>query len=148
VANVDFTVVRELPLPARAVFDELVDWVGHGDWVPVTRVEILSGDGGAGTEFVATTGVRPIALPDRMRVESLDSEAMTVTITKIGPILTGDVRLTVAATGDTTSRLEWFEAIRVPFVPQVLSRPLAWAAARGFSTSISKMAKVIRTRDH
>ncbi len=37
-ANVYFTVARDLPLPARAVFDELIDWKGHAEWVPLTRV--------------------------------------------------------------------------------------------------------------
>jgi hypothetical protein len=148
VAFVDFTVVRDLPLPARAVFDELIDWVGHGDWVPLTRVEILSGDGGPGSEFVATTGIGPAALPDRMRVDRLDVDDMTVEITKIGPLLTGAVRLAVIGTGDATSRLEWVEEIRVPYAPQFLATPLAWAAKRGFSTSITKMATLMKKRGH
>ncbi len=53
-AQVHFTVQRDLALPARVVFDELVDWKAHEDWVPLTKVEILSGEGGTGTEFIAT----------------------------------------------------------------------------------------------
>ena len=94
-AQVDFTVVRSIPLPAREVFDELTDWAGHAEWVPMTRVEILAGEGGPGTEFIATTGLGPAALPDRMRVDSLDPDTMTVVITKIGPVLTGEVHLCV-----------------------------------------------------
>ena len=124
-ANVRFTVTRDLPLPATIVFDELVDWKGHANWVPLTRVEILSGDGGPGTEFVATSGLGPLALPDRMRVDELDPVARTVRITKIGPVLTGTVRLSVTSTGDSSSRLEWFEDIRVPVLPQFLAKPVA-----------------------
>ncbi len=58
-AKVHFTVTRDLPLPADVVFGELIDWKGHAQWVPLTRVEVLRGDGGPGTEFVATTGNRP-----------------------------------------------------------------------------------------
>lgn len=140
-ANVRFTVTRDLLLPAGAVFDELIDWKGHADWVPLTRVEILSGDGGPGTEFVATSGLGPLALPDRMRVDELDREAMTVRITKIGPVLTGVVHLSVASTGANTSRLEWIEDIRVPVLPQFLAKPVAAAARQGFNTSITRMAK-------
>ncbi len=140
-ANVRFTVTRDLPLPADAVFAELIDWKGHADWVPLTRVEILSGDGGPGTEFVATSGLGPLALPDRMRVDELDREAMTVRITKIGPVLTGVVHLSVSSTGDATSRLEWLEDIRVPVLPQFLAKPVAAAARQGFNTSITRMAK-------
>jgi hypothetical protein len=143
-ARVDFTVERTIPLPARAVFDELVDWAGHAEWVPLTRVEILKGDGGPGTEFIATSGIGPAALPDRMRVDTLDPEAMTVGITKIGPVLTGEVRLRVVSTGPATSRLEWVEEIVVPYAPQFLARPIAFAAKQGFTSAITRLVKRIQ----
>ena len=142
-AHVHFTVTRDLPLPADVVFDELIDWKGHANWVHLTRVEVLMGDGGPGTEFVATTGIGPIALPDRMRVDVLDPTAMTADITKFGPVLTGQVYLSVMSTGATSSRLEWVEDIRVPGVPQFLAGLVAKAAAKGFQTSITRLAKRI-----
>jgi hypothetical protein len=141
VANVRFRVTRDLNLPARAVFDELVDWPGHAEWVPLTRVVVESGDGGPGTVFVATSGIGPLALPDRMRVDVLDADAMTVRVTKIGPVLTGVVDLSVTSMGDQRCRLDWLEDIRVPVLPQFLARPVAAAARRGFETSITRMAK-------
>jgi hypothetical protein len=143
-ANVCFTVTRDLPLPASVVFAELIDWKSHANWVPLTRVEILSGDGGPGTEFIATSGIGRLALPDRMRVDTLDPEEMTVHITKVGPVLTGVVHLSVTATSDATSRLEWVEDIRVPVLPQFLAKPVGAAARQGFNTSITKMAKLLR----
>jgi hypothetical protein len=142
-ARVFFTVSRDLPLPAPAVFEELIDWKAHADWVPLTRVEIISGDGGPGTEFVATSGVRPLALPDRMRIEELDAEAMTVRVTKIGPLLTGEVRLAVTAIDERSCHLEWVEDVRVPGLPSFLATPTAAAARRAFTISINKMAKKI-----
>ena len=146
-AHVRFTVIRDLPLPARAVFGELVNWRGHADWVPLTRVQVIAGDGGAGTVFVATTGIGPFALPDRMRVDDLDPLAMTVRITKIGPVLSGRVDLAVTSTGASESRLDWVEDIRVPYVPQFLAGPIAAATSRGFQASISRLAKLIARRD-
>lgn len=143
-ANVWFRVTRDLPLPARVVFDELVDWPGHAEWVPLTKVRVESGDGGPGTVFVATSGVGPLALPDRMRVDALDPDAMTVRVTKIGPVLTGVVDLSVTALGENRSRLDWVEDIRVPYLPQVLAKPMALAARKGFETSITRMAKRLR----
>ena len=145
-ANVYFTVIRDLPLPADVVFGELIDWKGHANWVPLTRVQVLSGDGGQGTVFVATSGIGPLALPDRMRVDELDPEAMTVNITKVGPVPTGQVHLSVTSTSETTSRLEWVEDIRVPGVPQFLAKPVAAAARKGFQTSITRMATRLRAR--
>lgn len=144
-ANVYFTVTRDLPLPADVVFDELIDWRGHAKWVPMTRVKVLSGDGGPGTVFVATSGIGPVALPDRMRVDQLDPVEMTVSITKIGPVLTGVVHLSVTSTGDRTSRLDWVEDIRVPGLPQFLAKPVGVAARKGFETSITRMAALVAT---
>ncbi len=142
-ATVKFTVTRDLTLPARAVFDELIDWRGHAKWVPLTKVQILKGDGGPGTEFIATSGLGPLALPDRMRVDALDAEAMTVRISKIGPVLTGVVHLSVTATGEGTSRLDWVEDIVVPRLPQFLAKLVAAAARVGFQASITRMAKLL-----
>lgn len=143
-ARVDFTVQRTIPLPARAVFDELVDWAGHAEWVPLTRVEILKGDGGPGTEFIATSGIGPAALPDRMRVDTLDPEAMTVGITKIGPVLSGTVQLRVVRLAESSCRLEWIEEIVVPYTPQFLARPIAFAARQGFTSAITRLVKRIQ----
>ena len=143
-AHVVFRVTRDLHLPAQAVFDELIDWRGHAEWVPLTKVVVESGDGGPGTVFVATSGVGPLALPDRMRVDSLDAEAMTVRVTKIGPVLTGVVDLSVTDLGENRSRLDWLEDIRVPYLPQFLAKPTAAAARKGFETSITRMARRLR----
>ena len=140
-ARVRFTVTRDLNLPADAVFAELIDWKAHEDWVPLTKVIIHSGDGGAGTEFTATSGLGPLALPDRMRIDSLDAETMTVHVTKLGPVLTGTVELKVTPTGASSCRLDWFEDVRVPVLPQFLATPVGAAARQGFTTSIKKMAK-------
>ena len=140
-ARVRFTVTRDLSLPADAVVAELIDWKAHEDWVPLTKVVIHSGDGGAGTEFTATSGLGPLALPDRMRIDSLDAETMTVHVTKLGPVLTGTVELKVTPTGASSCRLDWFEDVRVPVLPQFLATPVGAAARQGFTTSIKKMAK-------
>jgi len=145
-SRVHFTVQRQLPLPARVVFDELVDWRGHAEWVPMTTVVIESGDGGAGTTFIATTGMRPLALPDRMRVDSLDAEKMTVHISKIGPVLTGDVHLAVESVGDSACTVLWDEDIKVPLLPGFLAKPVGAVARKAFEVSLDRMAKHARKR--
>jgi hypothetical protein len=144
--RVHFTVRRHLPLPARIAFDELIDWRGHAGWVPMTRVVIESGDGGVGTTFVATTGLGPLALPDRMRVKALDDQAMRVHIVKVGPVLTGDVELAVESVGDTACSVLWDEDIRVPLLPQFLAKPVGAIARKAFEVSIDRMARQQRQR--
>ena len=145
-ALVHFTINRRITLPAKAVFAELIDWRGHAHWVPMTRVNIEHGDGGVGTVFVATTGHGPLALPDRMRVDELDIETMTVRIAKIGPVLTGDVRLEVRAVDNTGCDVYWDEKVQVPVLPQIFARPVGAVASLAFTLSINTMAKQLRGR--
>ncbi len=141
-----FEASRVLPYSADAVFAELVDWRGHAEWVPLTRVEITAGEGGEGTEFIATSGVGPAALPDRMQVVSLDREARTAVIDKLGPLLTGTVTLRVLPVTDWTSRVEWIEDIAVRGLPGLLTRPTARAARFAFERSLVRMARHMRAK--
>lgn len=145
-SRVHFTVRKHLPLPGRIAYDELVDWRGHAAWVPMTRVVIEEGDGGVGTTFVATTGLGPLALPDRMRVESMDSDARTVSVVKIGPVLTGEVHLAVESVGDAACTVLWDEDIKVPLLPGFLSKPVGAVARKAFEVSLDRMAKYARKR--
>ena len=143
-ANVVFKVSRTLPFNADQVFEALIDWRGHADWVPLTKVEILNGDGGPGTEFIATSGLGPLALPDRMRVDTLDREARTSQITKVGPVLTGVVDLTVTEINENSCTVYWVEDVQVPVLPQFLARPVAAAARTAFNQALGRMEKYLR----
>lgn len=141
-----FEASRVLPYPAAAVFAELIDWAGHAKWVPLTRVQILVGDGGEGTEFIATSGVGPAALPDRMRVVALDHDAHTAQIQKLGPLLTGTVTLRVVPLSEFNARVEWTEDIQVRGLPRFLSRPTARAAGFAFERALVGMARYMRAK--
>ena len=38
-AAVKFEVSRRIAAPPRRVWDELIDWHGHGEWIPATWIE-------------------------------------------------------------------------------------------------------------
>lgn len=49
--------------------DELVDWAGHGTWIPMTRMDVQPCDPTAvSASFTAFTAVGRVALEDRMQV--------------------------------------------------------------------------------
>lgn len=61
-------------------------------------------------------------------------------------MLTGLVQLSVTATTETTSRLDWVEDVRVPGIPQFLAKPVAAAARKGFQTSITRLTRLLSTK--
>jgi len=69
-----------------------------------------------------------------------------VHIVKIGPVLTGDVRLSVESMTDDSSDITWDEDVRVPLLPGFLSKPVGAVARKAFEVSIDRMAKRARQR--
>lgn len=149
--RVHFEVARQIDAPARTVWDELVDWPSHGVWIPATTIESEPGDPTAvGYTFTGWTGIRSLALEDRMRVTRCEwndeSGTGVCTVEKIGPILGGGAGFTVAGRGDGTS-LVWHEDVTVPYLPQFLA-PLAAAVGRvGFTLALRSFARYLRAAD-
>ncbi len=148
---VEFTVTHNFAAPPQRVWKDMLDWEGHGDWVPATRVEIDSGDPHqVGGRFTGYTGIGPLMLVDRMEVAEITWDATTSTgyckVNKIGPVLSGTAGFTVSPHG-SGSRIEWFENVTVDNAPSLLN-PLAPAiskiAALGFSYAMKQFDASLR----
>ena len=104
----------DLDHPIDHVWKHLVDWESHSAWIPNTEVTITTQTSGVGTEFVGITRLGPIRLDDPMTVTKLsaphDGRASGV-VTKAGAVLGGTAGFTLTATGETSTRLDWFEDI-------------------------------------
>jgi hypothetical protein len=140
-AKVVFEIERTLPLSPGEAWERLVDWPGHGDWVPMTRVEVDATDP---SRFVAWSGVGPLTLEDRMRVaeQHFDGESGACRVVKVGPVLTGEASFTVQPGAEPdTAVVVWREDVAVPHLPQFLS-PVAAAAGKVlFGWSLKRMAR-------
>lgn len=146
-AHVQFEVRRDFDTPARLVWDELVDWKGHEQWVPMTRVDVAAGEPTAiGAQFTAWTGLGRLALEDRMEVArcewSDDTESGECEVTKVGPMLHGRAGFTIEPKGEG-SELVWCEDVRVPYVPQFLAPIVGRIGAFGFRMAIRRLAKLV-----
>lgn len=133
---VQFTVTVEFDAPPREVWAELVDWKGHEEWIPATRVVLDNGDTtAAGVTFTAWTGYGPFRLEDRMRVAGCrwndETSSGSCEVEKLGPILRGRAGFTVEPNGKG-ARVEWFEDVTVPRLPRFLGPLVARAGALGF----------------
>lgn len=140
---VAFAVEMSVDIPHGTLWTALVDWESHGDWIPATRSQILSGDGGLGTVFVATSGFGKLALVDRMRVIAFDAASGAAEVEKIGPVLRGTAGFTI------TDRpggcvLRWHERVIVPLLPGFLA-PLAAVIGRAlFRMSLQRLVRQLR----
>ena len=148
--NVQFEVRHEFDAPARAVWDELVDWEGHEAWIPATRMDVEPGDPTAvGASFTAYTGFGRVSLEDRMCVVRCDWDEETSTgdceVEKLGPILTGRAGFTVEPHGDG-SVVNWFEDVQVPYVPGFTRALVGRIGAGGFRSGRKRLAKLLAAR--
>jgi hypothetical protein len=139
VTPVQFELSRRFEVPVRTLWDELVDWPAHGAWIPATSIEGGPGDPTeVGYTFTAWTGIRPLALEDRMRVTRCDwddgAQVGVCDVEKLGPVLGGAAGFTVRADG-VGSAIEWREDVTVPYLGRI-----------GFRLALRSLAKVLARR--
>lgn len=148
-ARVAFTVNHLFTATPQVVWDELVDWEGHGAWIPATRVDVAPGDPLAiGATFVAWTGYGPLTLEDRMEVAAIEwsseQQRGECTVNKLGPVLGGTASFSVEPGPDGGAALTWIEDVHVPRVPQFLARITGVMGAGGFKLAMLSLARQIR----
>ena len=151
-AHVKFEVRRYFDASPRELWDELVDWKAHEQWIPMTRVELGEGDPTApGHVLTAWTGPGPLALEDVMRVEECewDDEGQfgTCVVEKLGPVLSGHAGFTILTSGSGAT-MEWFEDVSVKYVPSILAPIVRRLSAAGFSFGMRRLERNMRSRRH
>ncbi len=130
-------ILLEIPIAKEAgsVYAELCNWAAHSDWVPLTRVDVLS-DG----EFVAYTGVGPLVLKDHMRIASRNDTEREVLVEKLGPVLKGTVLFRVESR-DEGCLVVWDEKLQVPVLPRALVKPIELVGSTLFRVAFRRFAK-------
>lgn len=132
-----------LDMPIDKVWAELVDWGGHGRWIPMTRVDVDPQDP---NRFIAWSGLGRIALEDRMHATEMafDGQRGTCHVDKLGPVLVGFAELTVTAAGTDSAprtRVQWHEDVMVPYLPKFLSPVVAKASGLLFSIALKRLRR-------
>ncbi|MEM7094794.1 MAG: SRPBCC family protein [Actinomycetota bacterium] len=158
-AHVQFELTQDFDAPPQVVWDELVDWKGHEEWIPATWVE-LHGEGEPatlGAEFTAWSGPFPttnlgrrLSLQDRMRVDEIEFDAAagsgSCSVTKLGPTITGTAAFTIEP-HSAGSRMVWTEDVSVPIAPQFVAPLLAKIGVAGFRFGMKRLASQLAERD-
>lgn len=150
-ALIDFTVSHQFAAPPRAVWDEMIDWSSHGNWIPATRIEVDSDDSQVeGATFTGYTGFWKLALVDRMRISAIEWDQVATRgscdVEKLGPVLEGKAGFVVAPDGDGSS-VEWFEQVTVPYLPNLLAPVVSKMSAAGFAFGMRRLAKIVEAKN-
>ncbi len=144
-ADVRFEVRSTFTHPPADVWRELVDWAGHAEWIPATRVEVPDEDPTAvGARFTAWSGYGPLTLEDRMEVVRCDWDEATASgsceVRKLGPVLTGTASFTVEP-HPKGAEVVWVEDVVVPKVPGFMAPVVGRAGAVGFRVAMGRLGK-------
>jgi uncharacterized membrane protein len=134
--------------PADRVFAAFVDWERQSDWIPMTKVTVVEGDGGEGSLVLAVTSLGRAELRDELRVERLDPP-YEVRVVHYGKVLRGPGVMRCTELGRSRTQVvlhEWFElpggwAGRAVW-------PLLWPGSKvGFKHALRRFARLVERGD-
>jgi hypothetical protein len=116
--------------PAERVFAAFTAWERQGEWIPLTKVTVVAGDGGEGTRIEAVTALGPAVLRDEMRVERVDPP-YEVRVIHCGNLLRGPGVMRCTPMGGDRTQLVWHEWFQVPAgMAGKLAWPLMWPGSK------------------
>jgi hypothetical protein len=142
-------VVRvDVAAPTRAVWEKLVDWRTHHEWMVLTKVEPTTqaqDDVGAG--IVGVTGIGPVVFRDPMTVTGWQpppADPARCQVAHTGNLVKGAGAFEVESTPGG-SRVVWSEWVQLPFgllgeVGWLVVRPVAALFLR---VSLHRLAKLV-----
>jgi hypothetical protein len=130
--------------PTERVYAAFTAWERQGDWIPLTRVRVVSGDGGEGSLIEAVTALGPAVLRDEMRIDRLDPP-YEVRVVHCGKVLRGPgvMRCTPLA-GDRT-QMVWHEWFQVPAgIAGRIAWPVMWPGSKlGLNFALRRFARLV-----
>jgi uncharacterized protein YndB with AHSA1/START domain len=130
--------------PALRVFDAFMSWEKQSQWIPLTKVRVVEGNGGEGSLVEAVTALGPAVLRDEMRVVKVNSP-YEVRVVHCGKVLRGpgSMRCTPMS-GDRTQVVlhEWFH---LPGgTAGRLALPVLWPGSKlGFTGVLKRFARLV-----
>ncbi|WP_433181359.1 SRPBCC family protein [Actinoallomurus sp. CA-150999] len=103
----------DVAAPAERVWEVLVDWPRHAEWVPFTRAE---GGAGDGASLEAWTGIGPVGFLDTMVISEW-RPPHRVRVLHTGTLVRGEGRFDLLDLPEGRCRVTWAELIHLPFGP-------------------------------
>jgi uncharacterized protein YndB with AHSA1/START domain len=130
--------------PAERVFAAFLSWEKQGEWIPLTKVRVVEGDGGEGSLVEAVTALGPATIRDELRVVKVNPP-YEVGVVHCGTVLRGPgtMRCTPMS-GDRTQVVlhEWFQLPAGPVGK--LAWPVLWPGSKlGFTGALKKFGRLV-----
>ncbi len=132
--------------PAERVFAAFTDWARQGEWIPFTRVRVVSGDGGEGSIVEAVTAVGPAVLRDEMKVTRVDPP-FEVRVVHQGRYLRGPGVLRCTPLAGDRTQVVWHEWFHLPAgVVGRLAWPVVWPGSKvSLTGALRRFARLVET---
>ena len=135
--------------PASVVWAYVTDWPRQGEWIPLTRVEVVPPGGTAtrvGDRIRAWTGLGPVGFWDTMTITSWDVGAdgsARCEVLHTGRVVRGDGELAVVSEGPDRCTFVWWERLDIPggVVGGLLWRLTGWTMRLGIDRALRRMAR-------
>lgn len=130
--------------PAARVFAAFTAWERQSDWIPLTTVRVVEGDGGEGSLLEAVTAVGPAVLRDEMRVVRLDPP-YEVRVVHCGRLLRGPGVLRCTPMEGGRTQVVWHEWFHLPGGPAGrLAWPLLWPGSKvSLTQALKKFGRLV-----
>ena len=138
----------EVATDQETAFAAAVDWVAQREWIPLTRVRVVSGDGrSVGSEIHAFTGVGRLGFLDVLRITAWDPPHRVETL-HVGRVVRGPGVFEFAPVRPGVTRFVWAEYLDLPLGR--LGR-LGWPLVRpvvgtGFRVALRRFARYAERR--
>jgi hypothetical protein len=133
-------------VPARRVFAAFTTWDRQGEWIPFTRVRLVSGDGGEGSVIEAVTALGPASLRDEMRVSKIDPP-YEVRVVHCGSVLRGPGLMRCTPLGGARTQVVWHEWFQLPSgTAGKVAKPLLWPGSKlTLTLALRRFARLVES---
>jgi carbon monoxide dehydrogenase subunit G len=120
----------EIKAPIEKVWQALAQWESQGEWMLLTKVEVVSEiREGVGTSIAAFTGIGKLGLMDHMQVTTWKPPHICDVI-HTGRMIKGTGRFELKQIDAFTTRFDWSEEILAPRAIFLLIAPGLYAGVR------------------
>jgi len=110
----ELAVEIEVDAPVADVFAAAVDWERQSDWVALTRVDVVRGDGRSeGSLVAAFTGMGRIGFLDTIEIVRFDAPRQ-VDVLHLGRVVRGPGSFVFAELSDGRALMRWQEWLHLP----------------------------------